>query len=752
MRPVDAPPTTDSQQTAPQGESTPPHKGEAGNLQQISRLLSELESAAVESGQATPAPIGPNDPGLRLAEARLGIAGALFTALRCKNAAAAAHSLRVAIGCSRWAVALNMPEKLRSQLEFVALLHDIGKIGVPDAVLVKPGRLTNEEIDVLESSRDLGRHILQTTGAPAPLVEAMVASAAHFDGGRQHVPLAGDQIPFVSRMLAIVDAYDSMTTDHVYRPARSRERALSELQQCAGSQFDPDLVNSFCDLFSRDQSELERDVARRWLSRLGDFEESFDWKPELVTARPGAAGGPSPFETKLIENMHDAVLFVDSQLVITRWNTGAERLTGVAASAAVGKKMLPSLLDMSDDTGKLIEDLRCPVLRSVKGGVQVIERISVMGRNGRSVAVDLHAMPVPDPKGDTLGASVLLHDASSVATLEERCQALHTEMTKDPMTQVANRAEFDRMLASFIDAHQETGLPCSLIMADIDRFKRINDTYGHQAGDAAIMTFAKLLKTSCRSGDLVARYGGEEFAVLCADCNNASAARRAEQMRKRLAETSHSELGGNPITASFGVTELQPGDTPESMLRRSDRGLLLAKDQGRNQVVQLGDGMGDAPKAKKSWWKFPVWGGAKLIETRLVTNVPIEIAVEKLRGFISDRDAKILHITENELRLQVTELIAVSGSTVRPQDFMIDMLLSQEHIERTNSSGLASGKYVQTNADVTIRPKRDRDRRQKDVSEQARRLLGSLKSYLMAKETSADPPKAEPAPSEPAQA
>ena len=166
-----------------------------------------------------------------------------------------------------------------------------------------------------------------------------------------------------------------------------------------------------------------------------------------------------------------------------------------------------------------------------------------MGRQGRHVAVDLHAIPVRGNDGAMHGATVLLHDVSSETSLEEKCQALHAQVAKDPMTQVANRAEFDRMLNNFVAAHQESNLPCSLIMCDIDHFKSINDTYGHQAGDEAIITFASLLKSMCRSGDLVARYGGEEFAVLCADCTNAAAARKAEAIRKALSEVKHSSLG-----------------------------------------------------------------------------------------------------------------------------------------------------------------------------------------------------------------
>jgi diguanylate cyclase (GGDEF)-like protein len=303
------------------------------------------------------------------------------------------------------------------------------------------------------------------------------------------------------------------------------------------------------------------------------------------------------------------------------------------------------------------------------------------------------------------------------------------------MTQVANRAEFDRMLNNFVAAHQESNLPCSLIMSDLDHFKSINDTHGHQAGDMAIITFASLLKTMCRSGDLVARYGGEEFAILCADCTNAAAARKAESIRQALADIKHSSLDNASFTASFGVTELQTGDTPETMLRRADRALLQAKDQGRNQVVQLGDGMMEE-KVKRSWWPFQSWRGGAIVEATLISAVPIEVAVQKLRGFIADQNAKIVKTNENELQLTITDsqMSANRRASDRPVMFLLQLKLSQQHTERSNSQGFAAGTYVETKLEVEIRPRRDRDRRREATVEKARRLLGSLKSYLMARE------------------
>src|SRR5688572_25780389 len=116
-----------------------------------------------------------------------------------------------------------------------------------------------------------------------------------------------------------------------------------------------------------------------------------------------------------------------------------------------------------------------------------------------------------------------MHDASSQVTLEQRVQSLHERATRDALTQVANRAEFDRLLQSSVESHLERRLPCSLIICDLDHFKRINDTFGHPAGDEVLVGFGALLRRHCRSGDLVARYGGEEFVMLCPDCDNATA-------------------------------------------------------------------------------------------------------------------------------------------------------------------------------------------------------------------------------------
>jgi diguanylate cyclase (GGDEF)-like protein/putative nucleotidyltransferase with HDIG domain/PAS domain S-box-containing protein len=701
---------------------------------EVESLLQSLDEAAARSGRsATGALTDANET--RLVHARLGIASGLHTALRCRDPATASHCVRVALGCSSWAAVMELDLVERDALEVAALLHDVGKIGVPDKVLRKPGRLTPEESESMARHTAMTIEILASCDASQDILDIVRFARARFDGKAPNQEIVGNGLPQAARMLSIVDAFDSMTTDHVYRPARSRERAIAELFQCAGGQFDPELVRKFSELFAQDQNLLTEKLARHWLRDLAHDPAELPWDGSSsgYTGIPTSSSPMPLFEKMLIDNMHDGVLFVDADCRIVLWNTGIERLTGVSCQAAFGRMFLPSLLDMYNNHQARIPDDECPVARSIQSGVQSIGRVNVMGRQGRHVAVDLHTIPVRRSDGVMQGATVLLHDASSETSLEERCQALHLQVSKDPLTQVANRAEFDRMLVNFVAAHQESNLPCSLIMSDIDHFKNINDKFGHQAGDAAIITFAALLKSMCRSGDLVARYGGEEFAILCADCNNASAARKAELIRRRLAELKHTYLGQKCITASFGVTELQTGDTPETMLRRADRALLQAKDQGRNQVVQLGGGMSGETE-KKSWWPFHAWTGRALVEARLKTAVPLEIAVQKLRGFVSDQNAKILSTKQNEMSMELTDRLSTANrrKTDREVAFTITLRFSEQHVQRANSHGLTAGEYVETHVDVTIHPRRDRDRRHDTTIAKARGLLGSLKSYLIA--------------------
>jgi diguanylate cyclase (GGDEF)-like protein/PAS domain S-box-containing protein len=437
--------------------------------------------------------------------------------------------------------------------------------------------------------------------------------------------------------------------------------------------------------------------------------------------------------------MQDAVMFVDRDMKILYWNRAAERLTGIAANSVLHKQWSPSLLQMCDERYEALNDENSPVVEAIRSGAQTVRRLSIRGRDGKELSIDAQLTPVLGREGHVHGATLLLHDASSQITLEERVQSLHERATRDPLTSVANRAEFDRVHAHFVATHLEQGLPCSLIICDLDFFKRINDTYGHQAGDEALVSFAALLRRHHRAGDLVARYGGEEFVLLCADCDNATATNRAEEIRRDLAEAQQPMLGGKCITASFGVTEIQDGDTPETMLRRADRALLQAKDLGRNTVVQLGSGITGDPAGSKAGGWFASWFGNaapdQLLERQLITAVPLKVAIEKLRGFVADHHAEIVSIEDEHILLKIDGQHSplLRRTNDRPVPFCIELRFAEQQFEKEGQEG---GGHLRTLIDVAIRPQRNRDRRRRDVLERARLLISSLKSYLMAQDHS----------------
>ncbi|MEX2174905.1 MAG: diguanylate cyclase [Pirellulaceae bacterium] len=702
-------------------------------LSAVSTLLDNLETA--------PAPPVHDSSELvtfenQLVQVRLGLASSLFAALRAKHAPTAAHSVRVALSCSAWGASLGHSEAQRDELEVAALLHDIGKIGVPDDILVKPAKLSSDEFSLVDRHRQIGGDILRACAASGEVLRIVEYAGGWFDGSRDGYDRRGDELPLGARMVAIVDAFDAMTSDQVYRRAMSRERALAELFEFAGTQFDPRLVQEFCTFVGADQVKLQTVVARRWLKDLLPDNSNGMWQLSRGPLPSSGSGAEMLFHRKLLESMHDAVIFVDASLRVVLWNRASERLTGIPAASIEHKLWTPTLVSLRDEQQKLMLDADCPVIQAIKSGVQTLRRLSVTGRSGTRVEVDAHLVPVYGKSGVSHGAALLMHDASSQITLEQRVQTLHEKATRDPLTQVANRAEFDRIHASCVESHLERQLPCGMILCDIDHFKRINDSFGHQAGDEVLIMFAALLRRHCRSGDLVSRYGGEEFVMLCADCDNATATRRAEEIRGELAELAMPALEGKSITSSFGVTELQSGDTPETMLRRADRALYQAKENGRNTVVQLGSGIaGEEPPPQRVGWLAWLRGAApeQVLQRTLATSMPLNVVVEKMRGFVADHFAQIDSITENHVVLSIDDdsapILRRDGD--RPVPFVIDVKFDDARGPEENR---AAPRMIRTLVYVVIRPQKSRDRRRRDVTERALRLLASLRSYLVAQD------------------
>ena len=166
---------------------------------------------------------------------------------------------------------------------------------------------------------------------------------------------------------------------------------------------------------------------------------------------------------------------------------------------------------------------------------------------------------------------------------QREAQILEAAMA-DQLTGVGNRHRLEQALALEVERAERTGEPMAAFMADLDHFKQVNDEYGHQAGDNVLAAFGQLLREQTRATDILARFGGEEFVVLLPHTGMAQAVAIAERTREALALL-QIEPVPHPVTGSFGVAVLAPGERAEGLIRRMDASLYAAKDAGRNRVV-----------------------------------------------------------------------------------------------------------------------------------------------------------------------
>ncbi len=203
------------------------------------------------------------------------------------------------------------------------------------------------------------------------------------------------------------------------------------------------------------------------------------------------------------------------------------------------------------------------------------------------VAVLMEASARGQSDVEQLRSSLNEAKAQSVE-LRDRLEKTEQLVSLDPLTELPNRRHFDTFLSDAIKEAHSSYLPLSIVMADIDHFKRLNDNYGHQTGDAVLKKFAKLLKSGVRSTDLVARYGGEEFVIVLKRSPLGTGFEVAENIRAMIASSkwvdpnTSKDIGR--ITASFGVAEIEDVESATELIERADKQLYAAKKNGRNRV------------------------------------------------------------------------------------------------------------------------------------------------------------------------
>lgn len=194
------------------------------------------------------------------------------------------HSSRMRLLALELGRMIGLSPNTLDDLAILAGLHDIGKIGIPDSILEKPGPLTDEEWKVMRAHPEIGARIVSGSPELAHISESILAHHEKWDGSGYPNGLAGEDIPLISRILGIVDSYDAMTSDRAYRKAMSSEDALAEIERCSGSQFDPDLAEMFLTMME-EMARSEEDEMK-WLA------EGMNWYTDLGEDAPDSFRTP----------------------------------------------------------------------------------------------------------------------------------------------------------------------------------------------------------------------------------------------------------------------------------------------------------------------------------------------------------------------------------------------------------------------------------------------------------------------------
>jgi diguanylate cyclase (GGDEF)-like protein/PAS domain S-box-containing protein len=302
---------------------------------------------------------------------------------------------------------------------------------------------------------------------------------------------------------------------------------------------------------------------------------------------PAPSNSPSDDTNSLfkmiLDNLLDGVHFTDLQRRITYWNQAAEDITGYSATEVLGKHCADNILMHVDDSGCLLCVGECPLSRAIAENRPLRSEIYVHHKSGHRIPVEVRICPVAKD-GKVVGAVEIFSDNSRQRAVREKATELAKLAFLDPASQVANRRYLDQQLSQQLDQFSKFGTPFGILLADVDRFKNINDTYGHVAGDAALVTIAKTLSGCLRASDVPGHWGGDEFLVILPGITKNMLAVTADRC-KALVARSTVPLEGSMIqlTISVGAAMVAPGDSAESLLNRADQHLYSFKEPARSR-------------------------------------------------------------------------------------------------------------------------------------------------------------------------
>jgi len=546
---------------------------------------------------------------------------ALALAIEAKDHTTQKHLQRVRVFAVALAQELALPETEIDALRAAALLHDIGKLAVPEHIINKPGKLTPEEFEKIKIHPIVGAEILERVAFPYPVAPIVRSHHEKWDGTGYPDGLKGDAIPMGARILATVDTLDALVSDRQYRNALPLDIAMEQISERAGTSFDPKVV----EVLKRHYAELERalrtDLGREesggsvkvssdsYAAVAAGFDDSLD---------KGTAGGDADFMSSIAAARQEAqTMFELSQDLGNSLSLGEtlsvlsmrlRRLIPYDSMAVFLNKngvLIPELV--SGDNFRILSSLNINIGEGLCGWVAENRKPILNGnpqmeagyapdRDKYTILRSALAVPLEGLNGvvgvlamycaerDAFTADhlrILLGVSSKIALSVENAlkyQQAEDSATTDYLTGLPNARSLFVHLARELARCRRTGTALAVMVCDLDNFKQINDLYGHLEGDKLLRDFSGHLKEMCRGYDYVARMGGDEFVIVAPGMKSEAAAEKASRLNQLAVDAGQRIAGRSLIAMSVG-TAFCPEDSfdLEHLLAAADRRMYSVK-------------------------------------------------------------------------------------------------------------------------------------------------------------------------------
>lgn len=563
----------------------------------------------------------------KMADIHMNTIESLAIAIDAKDQTTHGHVRRTQIYASEMGRLLEVTPKEVQALFAGALLHDIGKLAVPEYILNKPGKLTEAEFAKMKIHPTVGGDILKRVQFPYPVEDIVRYHHEKWDGTGYPKGLHSDQIPLVARIISVVDFYDATRCDRPYRKGMKREDSLSLLQKMAGTAFDPRVVDVFIEhVEAFDQLINAEDIQEQVPSEQLDYRTSTRPDAGLASDVLGTPDDKSGFRSiteaqREVFALHEIAQTIGSSLNL---NDTVTLITNKLRAIVPFDTCI--IFTVDDRSGKAIathvagEDIDIFSRRRMSVGDGITGWVIANARSMCNASPELDLVGVPEEvarqfrgvlvspllREDGAFGTITLYSKSRTSYTTEHVRLLESvaqhassalnnaltfERTKesaltDPLTELPNARGFYMILEQRIAECQRMDKESlALICMDFDDFKEINDSYGHALGDRLLASVAGVMRKELRAMDILTRYAGDEFVAIMPMASTMMASSVGERIRDAVESKKFAVRRGRTVEigVSMGIACFPAdGETTEELLSAAARNMQKDKHSRKN--------------------------------------------------------------------------------------------------------------------------------------------------------------------------